>query len=165
MLSILLPVLLVPAPPQDASEKLCPLRPAVVIPGYHELGKAGFFIINSQQAADATLAKALSSTSFLQAPRVDYSRYSAVFVCRPKERWLVSLKLESVEASENTLKISYSCVWLDQVFIGLNDNVARAPFLFVVVPKWEGSVQFYEEEDAIGNPGAWILRAKIQAER
>jgi hypothetical protein len=162
---ILLAVFLLPAGPQGHPEKFLPLRPVVVIEGCHTLEKVSFFVINSQEQAQSIFAKALSVSSYLRAPRVDYSCYPAILICHPREASLTCLELKSVEASQSSLKIIYSRSWLDQIFVGLNDTVAETPFLFVVVPKWDGTVYSYEQENAPCDQGGYVLRAKIPSKR
>jgi hypothetical protein len=150
---------------QEQAEKSLPVRPVVLIEGFHRLERESFQVIDSEQQAIDLLGKALSLEDYLRKPTVDYSSYSAIVICHPRKMSLTSLKLQSVEASEKSLKISYSESYLDQVFIGLNDKVAEAPFLFIVVPKSNRTVYFYQKEMGPAKQGLGILKTTIPARK
>ena len=145
MIFSLLAISFLHASSQEQAEKFLPVRPVVFIEGLHRLERDTFHVIDSEQQANDLFGKALAIEDYVRKPTVDYSSYSAIVICHHRKKFLTSLKLESVEASEKSLKIRYSESYLDQVFIGLNDSVAEAPFLFIVVPKSNRNVYFYQK--------------------
>lgn len=155
---LLLPLIL---SAQSQEEKFTLREPVVVIRGYHQLSKEEFVVINSQDQAKKVFAKALSDDDYLQAPVVDYSCYSAVFICHPRTPGLKSLKFVSSKVSQTTLDICYSESCLDQIFIGLNDSVAEASFLLIIIPKWTGRVHICQQKNVDGNGDAFILKAQF----
>jgi hypothetical protein len=144
-------------------ETFRPIRPVVVLQGYHRLEKASFFVINSQEQAKSIFAQALSTDDYLRAPQVDYSRFTTLFICHPRTRFLLSLDFKWVEESAKAINIGYSESSLDQIFYGYNDKVAEAPYLFVVVPKWEGTTYFYQQKDTPAQKDSRILQSKVSS--
>jgi hypothetical protein len=132
-------------PVVPSPEPSTPVRPAIVLTGCHSLTKSGFHVINSQGEENALFADAFPLENPFLLSSVDYSHYSAIWVFHPKDALLGSLSLVSVKASKDCIDIHYSKNYITQVFIGVNDDVANAPYLFLLVPKWKKPVLFHQE--------------------
>ena len=122
------------------------VRPVAVIPGRHQLKKTACYVVNTPEEARKVFAEVYSPDDYLRAPRVDYSRYSAILVCRQRAPFLISLELDSLHTAGSEMTIQYSEDWIGQIFFGLNDTVAESPCLLIIVPKWKKDVLIYRTE-------------------
>lgn len=137
------------------------LKPVVITRGkQHRLAQTECYLVNSSDQAAKVFARSLPSDSLLCAPDVDYERYSLICLFAKRRPLLSSLRLARIEESRNTLIVKYREESITQVFFGLNDDVAEAPYLLIIIPKWSGRAVYYSATSSTSTQPRWTFEGR-----
>jgi hypothetical protein len=145
-----------------ASAPPASFRPVIVFKGVHQLTKPTFALINSSDQATTLFANALSATDYLNFPEIDYSEYTAICIFVPQKPLLRSLGVSHVKKTAGCIHVYFRENYPSQVFVGVNDGLASAPYTCVLIPKWLREVRVYREGEDNGHPPAWLLQATLR---
>jgi hypothetical protein len=139
------------------------VKPVAVISGQNHLLKEDTFcLVNSQAEADKLLLRAFGDRE----PIVDFDSYSLICIFHKKKQLLTGLDFLRLDESERTFEIKYVEHSITQIFMGLNDNVANAPYLLIVVPKWKGDVVFHSREGTHEDElSIWSLKHRLRSKK
>jgi hypothetical protein len=145
-------------PPMNANS----LRPVALFRGSnHRFQLNQFVILNSRKEAVALFSRGFHAQNYSLAPEIDFRRYSAICIFVKRGPLLRTLEFVRFDQSNNTLAVYYSEERITQIFLGINDKAAEAPYLLLVVPKWKGDVVFYANRQSLTGQSRWILQSYI----
>lgn len=152
---------------ESAIQCSCSVKPLATLRGReHRLKENAFYLLNSEEEMKNLFVRAFPIRAFMDAPTFDFERCSVICIVHKRTKLLTALDLGKIEVVGNKLRVYYVENWIANIIDGYNDQVAEAPYLLLVIPKFKGNVEWYRRDfDEKEGDLKWILEHQLMPEQ